>query len=183
MRHFVTEMCTFLLQNGASWVMGLVHGIWERCIAGFVQRAYCNNDAQKNSGTNCNNDDYQNENYINRINKTTICKIRTVIIWTATTITIKIVPAIITMEIKFEEHVVLIQQSISQWHLVLVWHLVYFSINTAFYGCSISHYKDMMVVKICYIFTMGIPTGKRASWYNTLVSDAEKYAKLLLRYF
>ena len=25
MHHFVTEMCTFLLQNGALWDMGLVH--------------------------------------------------------------------------------------------------------------------------------------------------------------
>ena len=25
MYHFVTEMCTFLLQNGASWDMGLMH--------------------------------------------------------------------------------------------------------------------------------------------------------------
>ena len=25
MHHFVSEMCTFLLQNGAWWDMGLVH--------------------------------------------------------------------------------------------------------------------------------------------------------------
>ena len=49
MHHSVTEMCTFLLQNGALWDMGLVHhGI---CVTGLIEstfRAY-----KVMSGYNC----------------------------------------------------------------------------------------------------------------------------------
>ena len=39
MHHFVTEMCTFLLQNGALWDMGLVHcGI---CATGLFATYIC----------------------------------------------------------------------------------------------------------------------------------------------
>ena len=46
MHHFVTEMCTFLLQNGALWDMGLVHheiyatGLLSLTLTGDVFRLY-----------------------------------------------------------------------------------------------------------------------------------------------
>ena len=45
MHHFVKEMCTFLLQNGALWDMGLVH-YW-MCATGLLLSHTMNSDFDK----------------------------------------------------------------------------------------------------------------------------------------